>query len=112
MRPDDILLLDMLLAARDGVAFIGNCTREEFEHNRMQQLALLKVIEIIGEAASRVSQAFRDAHPELPWREMIGMRHRLVHGYFEIDLDVVWKVAWEELPPLIAKLEALVPLEE
>lgn len=112
MRADGILLLDMLLAAREAVDFVHDCTREEFESDRMRQLALIKSIEIIGEAASRISEPFREAHPELAWREIVGMRHRMVHGYFEIDLDRVWKTAQESLPTLIAAVEKLVPLEE
>ncbi len=111
MRSDEILLLDMLLAARDGVDFTRDCTRADFERDRMRQLAVFKTIEIIGEAASRISDAFREAHPELPWRKIIGMRHRLVHGYFEIDIDLVWKTAQEDLPKLIEVIEKLVPPE-
>ena len=112
MRPDDILLLDMLLAARDGMEFLRNCSREQFDQDRMRQLAVIKSIEVIGEAASRISDSFRDTHPELPWRDIVGMRHRLVHGYFEIDRDRVSKTAREELPGLIAVIEKLVPPEE
>lgn len=109
MRPDDILLLDMLLAARDGIEFLQDCPQDAFVKDRMRQLALVKVIEVIGEAASRVSETFRSQHPELPWRDIIGMRHRLVHDYFEIDLDQVWGTVQEDLPRLVAVLERLVP---
>jgi len=112
MRPDDILLLDMLLAAQDGMEFLRDCSREQFDQDRMRQLAVIKSIEVIGEAASRISDSFRDTHPELPWRDIVDMRHRLVHGYFEIDRDRVWKTVREDLPGLIAALEKLVPPEE
>jgi len=112
MRPDDILLLDMLLAARDAVEFLSDCQRNEFNQDRMRQLAVIKSIEVIGEAASRISDAFRDAHPELPWRAIVAMRHRLVHGYFEIDRNRVWKTAQEDLPKLIKVIEKLVPPDE
>jgi uncharacterized protein with HEPN domain len=63
----------------------------------------------VGEAAAKVSAGFRAEHPEIAWREMTGMRHRLIHGYAEVRFDLVWTVARERLPPLIAKLELLVP---
>ena len=112
MRPDEILLLDMLLAGREAVEFLRRSSLEEFEGDRMRQLAVVKSIEVIGEAASRISDSFRDAHPELPWRDIVGMRHRLVHGYFEINLRRVWQTVDEDLPELIAVVEKLVPPEE
>ena len=68
-------------------------------------------MEIIGEAASRLSAETRAAHPPIPWREIVGMRNRLVHAYFEIDLRLVWDTVRNDLPPLIARLEPLVPPE-
>ena len=112
MRRDDILLVDMLLAAREAVDFARGTSEESFEHDRLRQLAVIKAIEIIGEAASKMSDDFRTQHPELPWREIIGMRHRLVHDYFEIDLPRVWKTVREDIPSLIAALEPLVPEAE
>lgn len=112
MRPDEIFLLDMLLAARDGLEFLRDCPREAFDRDRMRQLAVIKSIEIVGEAAAGISEEFRSAHPELPWRDIVGMRHRLVHDYFEVDLDQVWKTAREDLPQLIAVVEKLVPPED
>ena len=112
MRSDQVLLLDMLLAARDGVKFVRGRTREHFDQDDMMQLATVKAIEIIGEAASRISEPFRVAHAEIPWEQISAMRHRLVHDYFSIDLDIVWKTANEDLPALIAALDPLVPPEE
>lgn len=91
MRPDNVLLLDMLLAAREAVAFVEECTYKEFRGDRMRQMATAKAIETVGEAASRLSESFQVEHPQLPWREIIGMRHRLVHDYFGMDLEQVWK---------------------
>ncbi len=68
-------------------------------------------MEIVGEAASRVGAETREAHPSFPWREIVGMRNRLVHAYFEIDLRLVWDTVRNDLPPLIARLEPLVPPE-
>ncbi|HBQ28386.1 MAG TPA: hypothetical protein DD719_03045 [Desulfotomaculum sp.] len=112
MRRDDAYLLDMLIAARDAVAFVAGLTQEQFQASRIHQLAVLKALETIGEAAARLSEQTRASHPEIPWREIIGMRHRIVHGYFEVDLWKVWDTIHEDLPPLIASLEMIVPPEE
>jgi uncharacterized protein with HEPN domain len=71
----------------------------------MLVLSLVKEIEIIGEAANKVSQAARRAHPQIPWQDVIGMRHHLIHVYFDIDLDILWDTVTKDLPPLIAGLE-------
>jgi uncharacterized protein with HEPN domain len=112
MRKDDAYLLDMLIAARDAVAFVTGLSREQFDASRVHQLAVLKALEIIGEAAARLTEETRAAHPRIPWREIVGMRHRLVHGYFEVDLNKVWDTVQNDLPPLIALLETAVPPEE
>ena len=112
MRHDDAYLLDMLLAAREARKFADDLTFTAFEHSRMAQLAILKAVEIVGEAASRVSTERKEAHPEIPWSEIVGMRNRLVHGYFNINLQRVWETVQEDIPPLISQLEALVPPDE
>jgi len=112
MRPDEILLLDMLLAAREALDFLGGVSAADFERDRMRQLAVIKCIEIIGEASAKVSEPFRVAHPEIPWRGMAGIRHRLVHGYSEIDVGRVWQTVVEDVPALIAAVEKLLPSEE
>ena len=111
MRHDNAYLLDMLLAAREARKFAADVTFAAFEQNRMAQLAILKAVEIVGEAASRVSVAGKKAHPEIPWTEIVGMRNRLVHGYFNINLQRVWETVQEDLPRLVLQLEALVPPE-
>jgi uncharacterized protein with HEPN domain len=111
MRPDQILLLDMLLAAREAINFLQGIAQEEFLQDRMRQLAVIKSIEVIGEAAARISVEFRKFHGELPWSEIIGMRNRLVHGYFEVNLVRVWQTVIKDLPHLILALEKLVVKE-
>ncbi len=108
MRPDDILVLDMLLAARESIEFLSGISRDAFESDRIRQLAVIKSIETIGEAAAQVSGAFRDAHSEIPWPDIVGMRNRLVHGYFEISLDRVWRTVREDMPRLLQLLENIV----
>ena len=112
MRYDDAYLLDMLLAAREAGKFAADLTFAAFEQNRMAQLAILKVVEIIGEAASRVSTECKDTYPEIPWSRIVGMRNRLVHGYFNVNRQRVWETVQDDIPRLISQLEALVPPEE
>jgi uncharacterized protein with HEPN domain len=109
MWRDDALLLDILIAARHGTEFTSGLTSEEFSRNVQAQYATMRCISIIGEAASKVSNEFRGSHPEIPWQEMVGMRHRLVHDYFRVDIDKVWLVAKQDLPELVARLAPLVP---
>jgi len=112
MRRDEAYLLDILIAARRASEFLAGLTWEEFVASELHQSAVVRTLEIIGEAASRVSQDTRDAHPEIPWAQMIGMRHRLIHEYFRVDLATVWDTVQDDLPPLIALLEPLIPPED
>ena len=111
MERDDSYLLDMLLAARDAVEFAGGITFSEFENSRLHQNAILKAIEIVGEAASQVSARVREGQPDIPWGEIVGMRNRLVHVYFDVDISLVWRTVQLDLPALIAQLERIVPEE-
>ena len=110
-RDDSAYLLDMLLAARDGLSFTEDLSYEDFLRDRRTQLSVLKAVEIVGEAAARLSEDARRAIPDIPWREIVGMRNRLVHGYFDIDFPRVWDTVRHDLPDLIARLEPLVPPE-
>ena len=97
-RDDSAYLLDMLLAARDALSFTEGMPYEEFAEDRRTQLSVLKSVEIVGEAAARVSEDTKRAHPALPWREIVGIRNRLVHAYFDIDLPLVWDTVRDDLP--------------
>jgi uncharacterized protein with HEPN domain len=112
MQRDDAYLLDMLIAARKAIAFLEDMTWEAFAASELHQSAVIRPLEIIGEAAGRMSPATREAHPEIPWTKMIGMRNRLIHEYFRVDLATVWDTVQDDLPPLIAMLEPLVPPED
>lgn len=112
MRSDDELLLDILLYAKEARELAAGKDQSRFETDRELQLALAKLIEIIGEAAARLSTPALDRLPQLPWADVIGMRHRLVHDYFRIDLEVLWMVVQADLGPIIAAVEPLVPPEE
>ncbi|HEX2091839.1 MAG TPA: HepT-like ribonuclease domain-containing protein [Longimicrobiaceae bacterium] len=102
----------MLLAARDVHEVAEGLTREQLAVSKRDQLALAKAVELVGEAASRVSEKTRQAHGQIPWRRIVGMRHRLVHDYQNLDLDILWGVVRDEIPPLIAALEPLIPPED
>ncbi|HEX5506861.1 MAG TPA: DUF86 domain-containing protein [Thermomicrobiales bacterium] len=97
----------MLEAARDALSFIGGHSRSDLDGDRMLTLAVVKCIEIIGEAASQVSAECRAQHPSVPWRQATGTRNRLIHGYFEVDLDIVWDTVAQNLPPLVLELEQI-----
>ena len=85
-------------------------TREDLGSDQMFQLALVRAIEILGEAASKVSIETRQAHPRVPWGNIIGMRNRLVHAYFDVNLDILWETATRDVPFLLQMLRSL-PLE-
>jgi uncharacterized protein with HEPN domain len=112
MLADDSRLLDILDACRTLVQFASSTSYEEFLKDYKTQLAVTKLFEIIGEAANAISPELKDFHDDVAWQKLIGMRHRLVHDYRRIDLQVVWKVVREDVPDLIRRLEPLVPPEE
>lgn len=105
---DKIRIRHILDAAREAVGFAEGCSREDLDNDRKLSLSLVRLLEIIGEAARGVSQEFRESYPELPWASMAGMRDRLIHGYFDVNLDVVWETVREDLPGVIAELDKIV----
>lgn len=109
MQPEDRVRLQHMIEAGDAIArLIAKRTRAELDANEMLSLALARAIEIIGEAASRLTPATRSAVPEIPWGRIVAMRNRLAHAYFDIDRDVLWKTAEEDVPSLLPALRALV----
>ena len=111
-RHDDrISMRQMLDYARQAVAMAHGRDPSDLESDTMFQLALTRLIEIIGEAASRVSMPTRERFPEIPWPDIVGMRNRLVHGYDVVDLNLLWDTVATDLPPLIASLEKIVEQE-
>jgi len=84
-------------------------SRHAYDADENLRLALAHLVQIVGEAAVRVSSQICIAHPEIPWREIIGMRHRTVHDYMRVDEDILWVVVTEDLPPLIEALRKIVP---
>jgi uncharacterized protein with HEPN domain len=106
-REDRIRLGHMLEAARNAMEFAGDAQREDLDEDKKLVLAFVKCIEIIGEAAGRISAEGRAELPQIPWVDIIATRNRLIHAYFDINLDIVWSTIRRDLPELIAIIERL-----
>jgi uncharacterized protein with HEPN domain len=106
---DLVRLRHMLDAAQKAISFAEGKTRESLDTDEQLTFALLKAVEIIGEAAGQVSKETQAASPEVPWASIIGMRNRLVHAYFDVNLNVVWDTVAHNLPPLVDALEQIIP---
>jgi uncharacterized protein with HEPN domain len=108
MPPDDIVRLrHMLDAAQEATAFVIGKSRAHLDSERMLCLALVRLVEIIGEAAANVSADTCTAYPDIPWSKIVGTRNRLIHAYYSINLDVLWGTIESDLPPLIATLTTI-----
>ena len=107
-RDDYVSIKDMLDHSREAIDVLGGLSRDDLGRNRVVQLALTRLVEIVGEAAYRVSEESRKANPEIPWTKVIGMRNRLIHGYDVIDYGLLWDTVTTDLQPLIAELQRLV----
>jgi uncharacterized protein with HEPN domain len=107
---DQLTLAQMLESATRLGAIAGDTTRAELDTDDVRSLAMLHLIQRLGEGASRLSADFRATHPEFPWNEMIGMRNRIVHSYDDLDPDILWRVASEDIEPVIAALERAIAL--
>ena len=109
MRDEDsIRLRHMLDSAREAISYMAGRQRVDLDKDRMLVHSLVRCIEIIGEAAARVSAQSRAELGAIPWRDIFGMRNRLIHAYFDIDLNRVWDTVEDDLPPLITELEKIV----
>jgi uncharacterized protein with HEPN domain len=105
-RHDDrVSMQQMLEYAIEAVDMAHDRTRGDLENDRMLQLALTRLVEIIGEAAGRVSSAVREKYEDIPWYQILGLRNRLAHGYDAIDLDILWNIIKLDLPLLIVELQ-------
>jgi len=99
----------MLDAANEALSFVKGRQKDDLKKDRMLVNALVRSIEIIGEAASRVSPETRTRCPTIPWNQVVGMRNRLIHAYFDVDVDRVWDTISSDLPALINELEKVTP---
>jgi uncharacterized protein with HEPN domain len=105
-------LLDIFKAAKLALSYLEGETKEEFFKDTQCQDAVIRRLEIIGEAAGRVSAATTTKFPNLPWKKMVSMRNMMIHEYEDVDLGIVWDTVQNDLPPLITLLEPLIPKEE
>lgn len=106
MQHDDrVYLRHMLDMARKARELAESRSHDEFEHDEVLRLALRHLLQIVGEAASQIPRGFRAGNPEIPWDEIVGMRHRVVHDYMGIDDEIVWTTVVQDLPSLIEILE-------
>ncbi len=109
MTKDDLIYVQHVLdTAHKAPAFIEGKDREAFDNDEILRLALTHLLQVIGEAARRVSQSFQENHSDIPWKAIMGMRHRVVHDYLNIDEDIVWRTLTHELVHLIFELEKIV----
>ena len=106
-KRDRLYCLNMRDYAAQAMTIVADKQRHDFDGDPVLRLALTHLLQIIGEAARRVSQETKDANPEIPWPRIIGMRHRIVHDYLRINEEVVWQAVTQELEPLIARLDAV-----
>lgn len=111
MDRDTPYIGDIVGSARLVQAYLEGVTRDAFMRNGQLQDSVIRRLEIIGEAAGRVSASFRERHPTIPWSRMIGMRNRMIHTYDAVDLDIVWTTVQERIPELLALIEPLVPTQ-
>ena len=109
MPKDDLVRMRHILdAAKEALSFASGKTRADLNADRMLVLSLVKEIEIIGEAAGKISVETRDKYITVPWLDMIDMRNHLIHVYFEIDLDILWDTVLNDLPPLVKEFDRIV----
>ena len=110
MPPEDLIRIrHMIDAAETTQRFIAGRQRGDLDSDQMLLFALVRAVEIIGEAASRVTQQTRSATPNVPWPAIVAMRNRLIHAYYDIDGDILWKAVTEEVPELLSLLSAIWP---
>ena len=107
LRSDEERIRHMIDAIRMALDHAEGQTFESITRSQPLQQLFIRSLEILGEAAARVSEPYRHQHPEIPWRSMISIRNRLIHGYFEIELSIVWTTITDDLPEILGPIEAL-----
>ncbi len=113
MREDDRIRARHIVEAADDIArFIAGRERADLDSDRMLLYAVVRAVEIVGEAASKMSEELRLSAPAIPWQAIVGMRNRVVHAYFDIDADIVWTTAREEIPVLRGAIQRLLDQSE
>lgn len=112
MKKDDLVYIGhMLDTARKARSLLEGKDRNAYDGDETLRIALAHLVQVIGEAARRISGETRKAHSQIPWPEVVGMRHKIVHDYMDVDEDILWNVVTADLPTLIEHLEDIVPEE-
>jgi uncharacterized protein with HEPN domain len=107
LKDDEIRLRHMLDAALKAVSFVKGRSRSDLDSDEKLALAVTRLLDILGEAARGLSRDFKNSNPQIEWKQIMGTRDRLIHGYFDVDLDIIWAIVTRDLPPLITELENL-----
>ena len=111
-RDDSVYIRQMIDHARKAVTKVAGKSRADFDADEDLRYVLLHLVQIVGEGARRVSPEFQGRHPEIPWSDVIGMRHKIVHDYMDINERILWEVVTTELAPLVERLSRLVPPDD
>ncbi len=111
-RSHTTALRHMLDHTREAVTLAAGKSRADLDTDRLLNLALVRLLEIVGEAAGRVPKELCANHPEIPWPQIISLRNRLIHGYDSVDFNILWQIIANDLPPLIPALETIIASEE
>lgn len=108
MKKDDSVFLNHIVDAAKLIGeYLAGASRDGFVANRMVQDAVIRELEVIGEATKNISEDLRSKYPDIPWNKMSGMRDKLIHGYFGVDLDAVWDTATKDIPELAKRIESI-----
>lgn len=102
---DRVRIQHMLDAAERITTFTDGISKEQFTEDEKLNLAVIRLFEILGEAANNISDDLREEYHDVPWREISGVRNRLIHGYFDVDLNIVWEIIQQDIPALISNLK-------
>jgi len=108
MRDDMTLFRDMLNAAEKILTFVNGLSKAEFEASDLHQSAVVRKLQVVGEAARLITSATKAAHPEIEWMDIIGMRNLVIHEYFRVDIDIVWNTIRKSIPELIVQINAVI----
>jgi len=106
-REDKVFLAHIRDACLEAIEIMGGTSLDEMRSDKMQRYALLKLLEVIGEASMNVSPELKLEHPEIPWKKMVGLRNRLVHGYMDVDYSIIHETIVKDIPPLLSSVEVV-----
>jgi uncharacterized protein with HEPN domain len=112
MQRELAYLLDIVTMANDAISFATGMDKKAFSKDRKTQYAIIRCLEVIGEAAKRIPDDFRNAHPQVPWKQLAGMRDILIHSYDKVNVDIVWETVQKDLPDILNKLSPIIKPEE